>query len=178
MPWGRWLEGAVGDVDRVLAAQQADLNSAGSIFAMNANALQNQIASVPTVAGIYTLEVPDFTSTRSNIQTRNVFDSPTYSFNPPRPDLSYDVSVIANIRASGVMTPFSSSMLRINGMETQVNHEANQPGFQSTPVLSIMGTGSVAGGAAVPVQFGIAVRATGTMTFRGCTLTCIFTGSI
>lgn len=178
MPWGRWVEDNISATERALAAQTSDQSSVGSQFASRATTLSDQIRGIPSVASIVNYSVPNFSVTRTNFATRNVFDSPEYTFSPPRGDQPYEVSVIVNMRAEGVMFPFSSSILRVNGTDYMFNNENSIPGYEALPVVSLMGTATLGVGDILRVQFGIAANATGTASFLGCQLTIVYTGSL
>lgn len=86
MPWGRWVEGKTDESAAGLVRQTQDASSAGSQFASRAELIQGQISGIPSVSAIYRLPVVDFSVTRVfNPSTVGyVYDSPTYTFNPPR----------------------------------------------------------------------------------------------
>lgn len=180
MPWGRWVEEQLDDIDAGLARQVQDSGSAGNLFASRADLLQTQIGSIPSVAAIYQRDVPPFSQTRSSNPnaTAYVYSAPAQTFNPPRRDIPYNYEVVAIMEASGLNMPFSRSIIRTNGIENFFQHENLQPGYQTQATYSIAGSGSVSPGEPVTAECGMVVSQAGTLTFRRVTLYCTFTGSI
>jgi hypothetical protein len=179
MPWGRGIQDEAIRVQKAIEAQQLDASSVGSQFRGRAENLETQIRSIPSVAAIYSTVVPPFSVSRfSTGAVRYVYPSGVNTFNPPRPDRPYTYSVIANMKATGIFFPFSRSLLRINGVTTQVSHESLQTAYLENATFSILGTGSIGPGEAVSVEFGIDASSIGTVTFQPTTLWCVFSGSI
>lgn len=179
MPWGRWVEENSDSTAEAIRRQQNDSSSSGSLFSARAETVQNQISSIPSVAAIYRMDVPPFSVTRASTgATFYVYDSAVQTFNPPRPDESYDFSVIADMSASGTLFTFSYSLLRVNGVDFMFNHENTQAAYANSPTFSIMGGGKIRPGQNVQAQFALATSSTGTVTFAPTQLWCIFTGSL
>lgn len=180
MPWGRWVEGEVDDVTSAVQNQIQDSNSTGSLFASRANLIQQQIGEIPSVAAIYERSVPPFSVTRffNPSATAYIYDSSVQTFNAPRPDRPYAYQVIAVMDVSGINLPFSQSMIRTNSTDNMYQHENQQPGFQTSATYSISGSGVLAPGEPLSVQFAVAASDVGTLTFNRATLWCVFTGSI
>lgn len=180
MPWGRWVEQNLDEIQSAIAVQIQDSSSTGSLFSSRADLLQRQIADIPSIAAIYQRDLPPFSVTRvqNPTATAYVYDSAVQTFNPPRPDRAYDYNVIAVMDVSGLNLPFSRSLIRTNGVENMFQHENMHPGFQTRATYSILGSGSIAPGETVSVQCAVAVSQSGTLTFNSTQLWCTFTGSI
>lgn len=180
MPWGRWVEDNADQNAEAIARQQQDSGSAGSIFASRADLIQQNIASTPSVAAVYERALPPFSVTRvfNPSAVSYVYDSQPTVFNPPRLDLPYTYTVIANMDASGVYFPFSRALIRTNGQENQTSHEILQPGTEQRAILSIVGSGNIGVGGTVEVQAAIMAQAPGTVNFSKLDLWCVFSGSI
>lgn len=179
-PWGRWVDTLEDANARAIESIRADSRSAGMQFRSLADNMEHQIVEIPSVSSISELTIPSFSVSRSFSPTaRLVYDSPTITVNPPRLDQPYTVTVVANMHATGVMFPYSDSLLRVNGVDFMFSHENESPSFVATPYAeySIMGTGSVMG-APVTLQFAISTSAAGTVTFSNTQIWCIFSGSI
>ena len=178
-PWGRWVEEENDATTRAIEAQRADAGSAGSLFAARAENMQHQISALPTVASILTRTPPPQSTTRflNPNAVAYVYPAQIQSFSAPRPDLAYDFTVIANLVGTGVPTPFSRSLLRLNGIDFMYSHENQKPSEFTTATYSIAGSGSVSPGQSVTVEAAIAAQSTGTMSVS-VRLWCIFTGSI
>lgn len=179
MPWGRWVEGEIDSTIDGLTRQIQDSSSTGNLFASRADLLQRQIGAIPSVAAVYERDVPPSSVTRSSTGAVGyVYPAPTQTFNPPRPDLPYNYTVIASMDVSGVQLPFCYSMLRINGQDDMFQHENLQPGYLTKGTFSISGSGSITPGNNVQVQAAISTSSTGTLTFNRTTIWCLFSGSI
>lgn len=179
MPWGRWVEGEVDQTIEGLSRQVQDSSSSGNLFASRSDLLQGQIGAIPSVAAIYDRTLPTFSVTRSSTGAVGyVYPSSSQTFNPPRPDLPYNYTVIANMDVSGVPLPFSYSLLRVNGQDDMFQHENLQPGYLTRGTFSISASGSITPGNNVEVQAAIIASSTGTLTFNSTRLWCVFSGSI
>lgn len=179
MPWGRWVEGEIDSTLTDLDRQINDSSSSGNFFANRSDLLQGQIATIPSVAAVYERSLPRFSVTRSSTGAVGyVYPTATQTFNPPRPNLPYNYTVIASMDVSGVELPFSYSLLRVNGKDDMFQHENLQPGYLTKGTFSISGSGSITPGNNVEVQAAIVASATGTLTFNSTNLWCVFSGSI
>lgn len=179
MPWGRWVEGEIDSTMDGVTRQTQDSSSTGSLFASRADLLQRQIGAIPSVAAVYERDVPPSSVTRSSTGAVGyVYPAPQQTFNPPRPDLPYNYTVIASMDVSGVQLPFCYSMLRINGKDDMFQHENLQPGYLTKGTFSISGSGSITPGNSVQVQAAISTSSTGTLTFNRTNIWCLFSGSI
>lgn len=179
MDWGRWVEENVDASEAALLVQQQDSRSAGNVFASRANLLQGQIAAIPSVAAIYSRQLPRFTVTRTSTGAVNyVYGSSPQTFNPPRSNTPYNYTVISSVDVSGVPLPFCRSLLRTNGVDNMFQHENLQPGYLERGTFSISGSGSIGPGDSVTVETAIATASTGTMTFESTNIWCLFSGSI
>ncbi|AWY05875.1 hypothetical protein SEA_PIONEER3_51 [Microbacterium phage Pioneer3] len=180
MPWGRWVEEGLDEVEAGLERQTQDSNSTGNLFAARAELIQGQIQSIPSVAATYSLSLPPFTRTLpSNTDaTAYVYTTGQQTFNPPRPNLPYNFQVIAVMGAEGLNMPFSRSIIRANGHDNIYQHENMQPGFQTQATYSISASGSIVAGEVVNVDCGMVVSESGTLSFNRVNIYCTFTGRI
>lgn len=179
-PWGRWVEDNLDATAAEIANRTQDSSIAGSVLSGRADLLQAQIAATPGIAAIYERQIPPFSVTRSFSPTvvSYVYDSPVTTFNPPRPDLPYNYTVIANMNATGVNFPFARSLLRTNGLENMLSHENLQPGYDTSATFSIAGSGTLIEGGRVDVQAAIMAQAPGTVSFSSIRVWCMFSGSV
>ncbi|QDK03296.1 hypothetical protein SEA_ROMAN_54 [Microbacterium phage Roman] len=179
MPWGRWVEGELDSTSTGLDRQLQDSSSVGNLFASRSDLIQSQIGSIPSVAAVYERLIPPFSVTRSSTgAVAYVYPTPLQVFNPPRPDLPYNYTVIASMDVSGVELPFCYSMLRANGRDDMYQHENLQPGYLTRGTFSISGSGSIGPGDTVRAEAAIAASATGTLNFNSAKMWCVFSGSI
>lgn len=177
MPWGRWLLETQSSTDSALSRVEQEVGNSSATFSGQASSMAAQIEAIPSLAGITQFNVPDFTVSRPVATgTFRVWDSPSYTINPPRPDKFYTASVIAVMNVSGVPLFFARSYLRINGVDDSFSHENNQGNPLST--FSIMGTRTIGPGEALSIQFAVSSAATGTASFNACRLYAIFNGRI
>lgn len=179
MPWGRAIESELDAQASGIAAQTGDASSTGSVFAGRANQIQSQIAAIPSIAAVYSLPVPNFSVTRTSTGASGyVYNSSTFTFNPPSQAIGYSYTVIVNMSASGTLLTFPTSILRTNGTDNAFRHENLQPGFETSGTFSLLGTGTTLPGDTVNAAFALQTSSTGTLNFSNCTLWCIFSGSI
>lgn len=180
MPWGRWVQEQLDATERDISSQNLDANSTGNLFSSRADLLQERIASTPSIAAIYERQITPFSVTRFFTPSASayVYNSPTYTFNPPRRDRIYNCQVIAVMDVQGVNLPFSQSLIRVNEVDTTYQHENMEPGFQTRATFSIAGAGRVSPGQSVSVQFGVIASDASTLTFSRASLWCTFTGSL
>lgn len=176
MPWGRWVESQQDSIAASLARETQDSNSAGNVFASRADVIQSQIASLTSVAAIYSISLPPFSVTRSTNSSASgyVYGSSVQVFNPPRPDRPYSYTVIGSFDVSGTLFTFPAALIRANGVENMSRNENLQPGRETAATLSIAGTGT--SGVSEPVSVEVAVQgpAPGTATFSRMQIWCIF----
>lgn len=179
MPWGRWVEDRIDTSDSGIARIQGDASSTGNLFSSRADLISNQIRSTPSIAAIYSRSLQSFSVTRTFTGAVGyAYPSPQQTFNPPRPDLPYNYTVISNVNVSGVPLPFSSSLIRANGIDNMFQHENLEPGHLMDGTFSISGSGSIVPGELVRVETAVVASSVGTMTFNSATIWCVFSGSI
>lgn len=175
IPWGRWTVDANASATSALARLGQDNRNGGLDFRARADALASQINGIEAVASVSTLEIPTFTVTAApSPAPQRVWPSQQFTFNPPRADTDYTVSVIANIQASGLSLEYPRSYLVVNGHQDAFTHE--NIGNPNRAELSIMGTTTISAGQVVRVNFAIGSANSGTLTFMGCRITTIYNG--
>lgn len=180
MPWGRWVESTQDSIAAALARETQDADSAGNVFAGRADLIGSQIASLTSVAAIYSRSLPGFSQTRSTNSSASgyVYSAPAQSFNPPRPDRSYAYTVVASFDVAGTLFTFPAALLRTNGVDNMSRHENLQPGRETSATLSIFGSGNISPGQSVTAEVAVQGPAPGTANFTRVQLWCIFSGSI
>lgn len=180
VPWGRWVEENIDLTSAAISRETLDVNSAGSVFAGQADLLQGQIATIPSVSAIYERSLPPSSVTRAlnPSATGYVYTLPEQTFSPPRPDQPYDFTVIANVVATGTLMTFARSLIRTNDIDNTYQHENLRPGMENTGTFSIIGTGSIGIGGIVRAEAGVIASASGTVTFTSASMWCVFSGSI
>lgn len=181
MPWGRWTEDAESSTTSALSRLSQDSRSTSLGFEGRSQTIASQIEAIPSLAGIYQRDIPEFSVSRpSFVGTFRVWDSPVTTINPPQPDKAFTTSVIAVIRVTGVNLTFGRSYLRLNGVDTSFSHENSPPGGGAGDgaTFSIMGTVDTDENQPVSVQFAVSGSSVGTATFAGCNLYAIFNGRI
>lgn len=177
MPWGRWVEETNSSNSSALRRIALEGGGAASTLNGQVDSLATNLQNIPSLAGIYERTLNTFSVSRgATASAFRVWDSPSTTFNAPRPDRSYTASVIANIRASGFTLDFPWVFLRINGVDNAFRHENSNYGNDGN--FSIMGTVDLEPSQTLTAQFAIASSRNGTLTFSNCKLFAVFNGRI
>lgn len=191
MPWGRWVEENGAANAEAIDRQRNDLSSQGSQFSSRADLLSSQIRGVTNVSTQYTYLFPTFVETKSAgaIDGPSVMlESPTITFNPPRPGGTYRALFICNMYATQTAgtgnLDFSWTYMSVGGrIYRQPVLEENRTGATSnnmSKMASVAAWEQVGGGdpTAVKIALRVAPVDAKTVVFEGCSVTAVYVGGI
>lgn len=192
MPWGRWYERVTDQTAAAIAAQRNDLSSTGSQFNSRADVIEQQIGKIDNISTQYTYVIPEYQRSKaagSFTDPNVIFESPTVTFNPPKPTGAYRVLLFCNMNAEQVAGTSNldyayTQMMVGDRVYSQPTLEENRAGLFTVQnmfkIASVSAWANVANGAPTTVKMGLFVEPFNarTVTFRNCSITAVYVGGI